>query len=180
MKAVALGGCLVLLATACGSSPSVSQYADDLNVWARDVDSRLDAGSAEFSAQPVTVDGTREYLESRVALYVEAIATYSALEPPNELAELDAALRDWLDGLLAAEQQRADLVASIEDLDELARLWDGPATQAVLDAEGKGVLLCHAAQQEFDATGDRGALSETPWIPPEMREVVSVALGCPE
>lgn len=180
MKATALAACLVLLATACGSGSSASEYADNLDAWAKDVDSRLDAGWAEYTSQPPTIDGTRDYLDSRVALYVEAIDTYAALEPPADLTELDAAISDWLDSLLAAERERAALAATIEDPAAMAQLFEGPATQAVLDAEASGVLVCHAAQEEFDATGERGELSDLPWIPPEMREVVSIALGCPE
>ena len=49
------------------------------------------------------------------------------------------------------------------------------ATEA-LDEEA--VALCQVAQAEFDATADREVFGEMPWIPSELREVVSVAFGC--
>jgi hypothetical protein len=38
--------------------------------------------------------------------------------------------------------------------------------------------LCLAAQAEFDDTEERTALAEVPWIPQELKEVVTVAFGC--
>ena len=85
-----------------------------------------------------------------------------------------------MDDLLSAERQRADLAATATTSAELDALWEGPETTAVEAAEAQGVLLCLAAQAEFDATEERDQLEDVPWIPPDMKEVISVALGCPE
>lgn len=173
------GGVVVMLA-ACGGSASASEYADNLGAWAAEIDARLDAGWEEFSAEPRSSEATQAYLDTRVVLYVEAIEGFDALDPPEALTELDSAIRDWLGSLLAAEQERAAFAATIGTTVEMDQIWEGPATQAVVAAEEGGVLLCLAAQTEFDATEQREAFADVPWIPSDLKEVVSVALGCPE
>ncbi len=58
--------------------------------------------------------------------------------------------------------------------------WNTPQGAAARAIDNEGIALCIAAQEDFDATQDRQALSDTPWIPTEMREVVRVAYGCPD
>ena len=45
-----------------------------------------------------------------------------------------------------------------------------------VDAES--LAICDAAQASIDATQDRDAFSDTPWIPPEMKEVIEVTFKC--
>ncbi len=175
-----LAACAALMLAGCGGSPSASEYAAKLGVWATGIDARLDAGWEEFSAQPRNSEATQAYLDTRVALYVEAIEGFDALDPPATLTELDSAIRDWLERLRAAEEERAALAATIGTTVEMDQIWQGPATQAVVAAEEEGVLLCLAAQAEFDATEQREELADVPWIPSDLKEVISVALGCPQ
>ena len=51
--------------------------------------------------------------------------------------------------------------------------------QVVLVALEDTYILCRATQAEFDATQDREGFGSVPWIPPEMKEVIQVAFGCP-
>ena len=53
---------------------------------------------------------------------------------------------------------------------------EGQAAEAVLEDV---YAFCRASQAEFDATGEREPLADVPWVPPEMKEIVSVAFGCP-
>jgi hypothetical protein len=38
--------------------------------------------------------------------------------------------------------------------------------------------VCIDLQSKLDATAERGAFANTPWIPSEMKEIVEVVLGC--
>jgi hypothetical protein len=71
----------------------------------------------------------------------------------------------------------AKTVVSIEDLDQV---WEGPEAQAVRAAEMQAIELCYAAQDQIDATEDREAFGDTPWIPSQLKEVVRVSFNCPE
>jgi hypothetical protein len=67
----------------------------------------------------------------------------------------------------------------VEDVADLDQVWEGPATQAIREIERDAIELCIAAQQAIDATEDREAFEDTPWIPRGMAEVVTAAYGCP-
>lgn len=45
-------------------------------------------------------------------------------------------------------------------------------------AEAEIYSLCLVFQEMYDKTVERVALSDVPWIPSEMKEVVQVNIGC--
>lgn len=50
--------------------------------------------------------------------------------------------------------------------------------EAYRRAIGEGKQACTDFQTKLDATEERGVFTDTPWIPEELQEVVSAALGC--
>ncbi len=81
--------------------------------------------------------------------------------------------------LLVAEEARAAFAKTVSSVEELDLVWEGPEAQAIRTAEEEAIILCYAAQSQFDQTQQREAFAEVPWMPSELREVVQVALNCP-
>ena len=171
---------VMMLAVGCDSAQSASEYAAELGAVATELDVKLDTEWDEFFAQPATVDGTVAFLETRVEGYATAVEGFGALRPPPELEEIHAAIMEFMNSLLEAERERAAFAATIDSVDDLDRIWEGPATEAVLAIEATSPDLCQTVQAEFDATHDRSGLSDAPWVSPGLRDSVSTVLGCVE
>ena len=143
------------------------------------LDSRLDARAEEdFSGEP-NVEGMLGYVRVRVKGYREAVDGIGALDPPEEVAGLHETLRKVLGELLVAEEARAAFTETVTSVDELDLVWEGPEAEAIRIAEEKAIVLCLAAQAQFDETEQREAFAGVSWMPTELREVVRVALNCP-
>ena len=102
----------------------------------------------------------------------------SAIEPPANAAELHTAALGMSAELATTGDAFARLAEDVETEDELPELFSSPEARAVDAAQEKIVASCLDRQTEFDATAEREAFADTPWIPPEMQEVVLVAFGC--
>jgi hypothetical protein len=171
---------LVVSLVACGgSSLTLAGYADEADLLVTRVDSRLDAEAAEFFSQAPTVEGTRLYLASRVAGYTEFVAGFRDLDPPEEAEDVHEAFLEILRDLLAAEEARAQRAASLQTVDEIDQIWTGTENETVRALEQKAIELCTAAQSQFDATQERQVFTDNYWVPPELKDVVQVALDCP-
>lgn len=170
----------VVLAACGGGSLTLTEYASETAALIKRVDSRLDAHADELFSSPASLEDTLAFLEDRVAGYHELVEGINDLNPPEQTTDLHAALQEILERLLETEEARltfAETVTSVADLDQV---WDGPEAQAVREAELEAITICFAAQAQVDATADREAFADIPWMPPEMREVVVAAFDCPE
>jgi hypothetical protein len=72
----------------------------------------------------------------------------------------------------------ADFVMEADTAEEARTAWDSPAGDAARAIDVESIAICDAAQASIDATQDRDSFSDTPWIPPEMKEVIEVTFGC--
>lgn len=181
IRAVGVGLLCALLIAACGGDQlSLSEYSGEVAAIIGRVDGRLDTHAAELAAAPPDVEATRAYLDDRVRGYRELVDGIDALDPPEQIDELHATLREILGALLVAEEARAAYAATVETVGGLTQVWEGPESQAVRAAELQAIELCYAAQQQIDDTGAREDLEGIVWIPAEMREVVRVSFDCPE
>lgn len=177
--------CLVVIVgpavlTACGGGTmSLSEYSSEVAALVETLDSRLDAEGAEYFSGPPSVDGLRAYLAVRVAGYRTAVEGINAIEPPEQVEDLHRTFAEIMGGLLVAEQARAAFADTVESVDDLAQVWEGHESAAVRRAEEEAIVLCRAAQAQFDATEQREAFADVPWMPAELKEVVNVALDCP-
>ena len=170
-----------LLFSACGGgSLSLSEYSDEVAELLRRVDSRLDAHAEQLLASPPDVAATQALVDDIVAGAHEIVDGIDALEPPEEVAELHAALLEILVPLLSAQEAWAAFAKTVTTIEELDQVWEGPEAQAVGAAGLEAVDLCYAAQDHIDATRDREALEDVPWIPAELKEVVRVSFNCGE
>jgi hypothetical protein len=158
----------------------MSEYASETAVLVNRVDGRLDAHAEELFSGPPSLEGTRVYLEDRVAGYRELVEGINSLDPPEQVADLHVTFLEILGRLLVAEEERAAFAETVDSVAELDQVWEGPEAEAVREIAQEAMAICVAAQAQFDATADREVFADLPWIPPEMREVVVVAFGCPE
>lgn len=170
-------GSLVLVA--CGGTLTLSEYSNEVAALVEALDSRLDAEAGEYFSGPPSVEGLREYLAIRVDGYRDAVAGLDAIDPPEQVADLHTTFAEIMGNLLVAEEARAAFAGTVDSVEELPSVWEGPASETVLVAEREAIVLCHAAQAQFDATEQREALTGVPWMPPELKEAVNVALDCP-
>ena len=159
---------------------TLSEYSNEAAALIERVDSRLDERHAQFVAAPPSVEGTQAYLAERVAGYHELVDGFDDLDPPEQVAELHAAVENIFGELLAAEQARASFAATVVSSDTLDQVWEGPEAQAVRAAELQAITLCYAAQDQIDETQERAAVGDVPWMPPDLKEVVRVSFDCPE
>lgn len=109
-------------------------------------------------------------LERVAEIQSEALAAAAAIDPPEQIADLhDLYFRELPIAELAA---RAGTAADWEELSaspEMARYRNA------LAADNQ---VCADFQAKLDATADRGAFADTPWLPNELTEIVDYALGC--
>jgi hypothetical protein len=158
----------------------LAEYAAEAEELTTTVITQLAMLDAEWETQEPTQEGARDYWNRRIAIRVEFLEGIQGLDPPDGLVELHETALDLFSRLVDAEEALAARVAAVEDPTGHSEWWDTPEGRAARAVDEEAIAICHAAQASFDATQERQALSDVPWIPSEMRESVRVAFGCPE
>ena len=126
-------------------------------------------------ASVTTVEDGKEMLDRAVGIRTDMQNSLTDLDPPEALADLHGYLVEQLGRILTVQVAwavRAETAGSLDELKESSEAvayWD-------LDAEMRP--LCLEFQSRLDATAEREIFAEVPWIPGEMKEVVSLVLGC--
>ncbi len=170
---VALG----LAGSACSSSRSLGEYAEEVERLVATMNQRIDDGEAEVAADP-TLERAQSYATDRLDARHDFIDALDALEPPDEVADLHTTALDIFNRLVAAETVLADLVMVAESFEEADAVWITPQGEAFRRIDEEAVALCAVVQADVDATQQRDVFSDMPWIPPEMKEVIDVAFRC--
>jgi len=141
----------------------MNQQLNELYAAAREVDS---------------LEGTKRYIAERVQLRYDFLDQLRELVPPDGSAELHEAAIGAIDRLVSAE---AALSARVQELDTyigVDAIWTLAEAEEALAADAAAIALCQSAQSDLDRTELRKELGDVPWVPPEMKEVVLVALRC--
>lgn len=181
MRAIVGAMCLVLAAVGCGSGgPTLSEYAEEGEALVVSMHRTIDPLDAAFEAETRTLEGVQAYFRAKQAARYDFIDRFRDLEPPEDAVEMHEAALGLIVELAAAEEAVADWVAGLEDPDELSMLWETPEARAMQAIDQEAIALCQAAQADLDATADREAFVDYPWISPDLQEVVQVFLGCTE
>lgn len=170
-----------LLLVGCGNGPlTVSEYAEAAEQLVMEMEEQFESLDREWESQPPTVDGADRYWEGRLEIRAEFLAGVEDLEPPEDIAPMhETALAVFAD-ITAADEALAARVASYDSVTDHWQWVDTPEGQAAEAVLEEVYRFCRASQAEFDATADRRALADAPWLPSEMTEIVSVAFGCPK
>ncbi|MCP3988423.1 MAG: hypothetical protein GY724_05090 [Actinomycetia bacterium] len=177
MRHVLVGVCLALAVSGCAADEmSLTEYVDGLHALGVRVTPQADALQAEYSQQAdPTTDDLKTLLEGSTAIRIEAMEAMEALDPPAQVADLHRLLLDWEASMISVEQALATRAATTADWEQILQSVEADAFAAAL-VEGSAV--CSEFQAELDATSDREAFADTPWLPSEMKEVVEAFLGC--
>jgi hypothetical protein len=155
----------------------LTDFAEELEDLVSTMNERLDAGDASLGEEP-SLEAMRSYATERVELRTDFLDAYRALDPPEEIADLYETALDVIERLTATETELADFVMAAETAEEARTVWESPAGDAARAVDAESLAICDAAQASIDATQDRDAFSDTPWIPPEMKEVIEVTFKC--
>jgi hypothetical protein len=161
----------------CSSGPSLTESAHDVESLVTSMNARLDAVDSAL-ADDASLEVLRDYVTDRMDLRTDFLASFRVLNPPEEVADLHATALDIIVRLTAAESDVADIVMEAETVEAARTAWETAAGEVARAVDAESVAICEAAQASLDATRDRDSLSNTPWIPPEMKEVIEVAFGC--
>ena len=180
MRRVTTWLCLFCVAwAACGgnSGLSLDDYAIEVERLLVGMNSQLDTLDAEFRSGTITVPGAQRYQAARVEARRDFLEGFTALDRPPEVAELYDAALSALTALMEAEQALADEAAAATTLGQLDAIDRGPLRDEFVAADQQAIAICQAAQEAVNA-GDTDLAITGPWVPEELRGVVSVAFGC--
>jgi len=166
-----------LAGSACSSSMSLGEYAEEVERLVVTMNQRIDDGEAEVAADP-TLERAQSYATDRLDARHDFIEAFEALEPLEEVADLHATALDIFNRLVTAETVLADLVMAADTFEEADAVWITPQGEAFRRIDEEAVALCAVVQADLDATQQRDVFSDMPWIPPEMKEVIDVAFRC--
>lgn len=178
MRIVPIFVLTVFVAACGGSSMSLTEYAEEVEAIVARVGSNLDRLDAERSSGAATVASEQRYWEGRVAARHRFLDEFGDLDPPEEVRSLHETALVLLTDVTKAEETVADRAREMESPADIDRLWQGPEVAAWRALDLQSMELCNAAQAELDATSEREAFEGNLWVPPQLKEVVSVAFGC--
>jgi len=109
-------------------------------------------------------------LEQVAEIQAEALEAAAAIDPPEQIADLHV--------LFFRELPIAELAARARIAADWHELSDSQEMAAYRDALAADNQVCAEFQAKLDATAERGAFTDAPWIPNELKEIVDYALGC--
>ena len=175
MAVVILG----LLVGSCGDGGlSLAEYNEQGMALATAIEERISTLDAGWDSETATVDDVRMYWVQRIDAYDTGLEGFLALEPSEEVAELHRTGTELYSKLVAAESAVADRVMSFDTVTGPEQRWATSEAAAVRAAEEEIHSLCLLFQATHDATMARIVVSDVPWIPSEMKEIVQVDIGC--
>lgn len=170
---------LTLLGSGCGDGGlTMDEYANQVENLLTTMNSRIDALDPEARDQPSTMESAQTFWDTKVEARHEFIEGLESIEPPEEAAEMHAAALGIVTRLTLADERVAEFVGALESEQELSLLYESQEFLATEAVDEEAVAMCLAAQAEFDSTADREVFGDMPWIPSELREVITVAFGC--
>ena len=174
--------CLALVTVACGGGePSLTDYVDQMNAAVAEAEQKAEALTSseedvsDFTPQVLEAGLLRGLAEIRIPLQTAV----DDIEAPEQIADLHDRLWAWHRSFIEVEQALADRAATTPDTTNgWTGLSDSPEMGAYRSAIAKGKQLCISLQSQLDATEARGVFADEPWLPEQMKEVVTAALGC--
>jgi len=175
MAALILG---LLVASCADGSLGLAEYNEQGTALAAVMEGRIAALDAAWNTETATVDDVRSYWDQRIDAYETGLEGFRDLKPSGEVAELHRTGMELFTNLVAAESAVAERVASFETVTGPEQWWATAEGAAVRAAEEDIYSLCLVFQATYDATVERIVVSDVPWIPSEMKEIVQVDIGC--
>ena len=103
-------------------------------------------------------------------IQAEAMRAAGEINPPRQLKGIHA--------LYFRELPLEELAARAATASDWEELSESPEMAAYRDALEADNEVCDEFQATLDATADRGAFVDVPWMPSELSEIVDYALAC--
>ncbi len=180
MRRAVVVAALALVIVACGGDEplSLSEYATQGGAMTAVMEERIAALDVGLGSQPVSPDEARTYWDARLQSRVELLEELRTLDPPDGIAELHEEGLDLFDRLISAEENLAARVAAFDEPTGPEQWWSTEEADAVAAANQDILVLCRGFQARYDATIERTGLTDVPWIPNEMKEIVQIDVGC--
>jgi hypothetical protein len=175
MRRALASACIVFVFAACGGGTlSLTEYSELFQSASFAVTDEFDVLEAEW-ASATTVEDGKEVLDRAVAIRTDMQNSLTELDPPEALADFHGDLVALLGRILAATEAWAVRAETAGSLDELQTSSEA---LAYWDLDANVGPLCLEFQSRLDATAERKIFAEVPWVPGEMKEVVSLVVGC--
>ena len=168
----------LVLASCGGGSLSLAEYNEQGMALGAAMEERIYALDAAWDSQTATLEEVRTYWDRRIEAYEVALEGFQALEPARDAAELHRTGMELFTKLVTAEKALAVRVASFESVTGPGQWWNTAEGAAVAEIAEEIYSLCLVFQSMYDATLERMIVSDVPWIPAEMKEIVQVDVGC--
>ena len=176
MRSTLAVGCLAVILAACGGGGlSLAEYVERLDSLAVELGGQLEAGDVQMSTGTPTLEDAQEVLTSAVAARTDFQEGVTALDPPEEFADVHTDFVEVHSRIIAAQEAfiaRAATTATLEELDQSAE------AEAYRAMGTEAASRCQEFRTRIDATTDREVFADTPWIPGDMKEVVEVTFRC--
>jgi hypothetical protein len=172
---------LVLLLGACGGEMSLTEYVERMNSVADEAGRK---GEELFSEADLLIEFTPQILQGGLERGLREIRIplqegVDAIDPPEQVADLHNLMWGWHARFISIEEALAVRAGAAEHTDAgWEELSDSPEMAAYRSAIAEGKQVCIDFQDDLDATAERGVFSDNPWLPGELKEVVTAALGC--
>jgi hypothetical protein len=167
--------CIVFVFAACGGGTlSLTEYSELFQSASFAMTDEFDVLEAQWASATSVEDG-KEILDRAVAIRTDLQNSLADFDPPEALADLHGDIVEQLGRILAVQETWAARAETASSLDELN---ESPEAVAYWDLDAEMRPLCFEFQSRLDATAEREVFAEVPWIPGDMKEVVSLVLGC--
>jgi hypothetical protein len=175
MRRTLASACIVFVFAACGGGTlSLTEYSKLLQSASFAMSDEFDVLEAQW-ASVTTVEDGKEVLDGAVAIRTDMQNSLTDMDPPEALADFHEDLVALLGRILAAQQAWAVRAETAGSLDELQT---SSAALAYWELDAQMAPVCLELQSRLDATTEREIFAEVPWIPGEMKEVVSLFVSC--
>jgi hypothetical protein len=178
---VGFGICFAVLLAGCsGGGISLTEYVDQLNAIELQASQQGDtlANQAE-QTDDFTPKDLQAILEGARVIRIDVKEATDGIDPPKQVADVHNLVFDWHTRFIFIEEALASRAGIAADTAfDWEKLSNSPEMEAYRAAIAEGKQACTDLQAKLDATEERGAFADVPWIPNEMQEVVERLLGC--
>lgn len=179
MRRILVGVSLSLVVVACGGEDlTLGEYSTRGQAITVVMEERIQALDSGLDFQTARTDDVNDYWDHRVEARVDALERLHDLNPPATIADLHEQGMDLFSDLVEGEKAMAVRIESFDAVTEPSQWWDTAEGRSVQAVNEQILVLCNQFQAMYDATVARVVLSETPWIPDRMKEVIQIDVGC--
>jgi hypothetical protein len=178
---VGFGICFAALLAGCsGGGISLTEYVERLNAIELQASQQGDALARQAEqTNDFTPQDLQAILEDAKVIRIDVKEATDGIEPPKQVADVHNLVFDWHTRFIFIEEALAIRAGTAADTAfDWEKLSNSPEMEAYRAAIAEGKQACTDLQAKLDATEERGAFADVPWIPNEMQEVVERLLGC--